>query len=343
VNAAGAKPGIAARVKRRLIRLARRITGLKDPRLEITLVRELERACAARGATPFIPYAAPYQWANACHDLFEAGRLDVSEYAARSLHARYPGIPYLAKLAAFFDAAPRGAPVPLPFHDDPSAEIQLVQRPGCEKVLLCFCAAEGTLGLPLNFVHQWLGRLPVSLVYIKDFQNLSGGGGYPALAPDRSAAIAALRRIAAELGGKEIYGFGVSLGGFAALYYGLALEAVAILCLCGATDYTRDFVETLGPIPKAYLNLCNQAPDFLVSLRASCAAARDRTRVLMAYSALYPRDRLQAERLAGLSNVQLIPVSYAQHNVIDPLVRRREFSPLLSRLVTTEPPTAYVG
>jgi hypothetical protein len=311
--------------------------GIESPRLEIQLVRELEFAHANGIAPAAVPHAAAYQWANACHDLFESGRIDVTGYAAACLHARYPEIPYLAKLAALFDAVPYDAPAPITFTDDPAAEVQIVRRPGAEKVMLCFCAAEGTLGMPLNFVHQWLGRLPVSLVYIKDFQNLSGGAGFPTLGPDRDSAVVALRRIVSEIDGKIVYSFGVSLGGYAALYYGLKLEAASVLSLCGAADYTPQFVSTIGPMPKAYLDLRERAPDYLKSLRDSCIASTDRTRVLWVYSARFPRDRMQAERIAGLPNVELIAVDYGQHNVIDPLIRRGEFSPLLNRFLAIEP------
>jgi hypothetical protein len=50
-------------------------------------------------------------------------------------------------------------------------------------------------------------------VYIKDFRNLGGGGGFPTLGPDRAAAITGLQRIAGEVNGDRIYTLGVSLGG----------------------------------------------------------------------------------------------------------------------------------
>ena len=202
--------------------------------------------------------------------------------------------------------------------------------------MLCFCAGKGTLGLPANFIHQWLGRLPASLVYIKDFRDLSGGCGFPTLGPDRASAIAAFRRIANELGGKRIYTLGVSFGGYAALYYGLQLEAISVLCLGGATDNTPEFVNTQGPVPPAYLRLWDRAPDYARNLREICESALHTTRILIAYSAGYPRDRQQAERVAGLPNVELVQVDYAQHNVVEPLIRQREFLPLLYRFLSTE-------
>jgi pimeloyl-ACP methyl ester carboxylesterase len=203
-------------------------------------------------------------------------------------------------------------------------------------VLLCFCAAQGTLGLPLNFIHQWLGRLPTSLVYIKDFRNLCGGCGFPSLGSDRTLAVAAFRYIARRLGGKKVYALGVSSGGYAAVYYGLELQAISILSFSGAVDYTPEFVNSLGPPSKDYLNLCRYAPDYLTNLRDACASAAYKSRILIAYGAGQPRDRRQAERLARLPNVELVGVDYAQHNVVDPLIRERKFMPLLHRFFAGE-------
>src|SRR5579859_7341783 len=100
-------------------------------RLEVALVRELELAHSLGVAPAVVPHAAPYQWANACHDLFEAGRIDVLEYSARHLHGIYPELTYLATLVALFDGIPRHLPPPLAFSDDAAAEIQIVRRADC--------------------------------------------------------------------------------------------------------------------------------------------------------------------------------------------------------------------
>jgi hypothetical protein len=241
------------------------------------LVDELEAACAA-GRAPAFRRASPNQWGNACHALWEAGRIDVVEFSTRALHEKFPELDYFRTLVAYFDALPRDPPSALAFADDPAAEIQIVRRPNCDRVILCFCAMNGTLGLPLNFVHQWLGRLPASLVYIKDFRNLRGGCGFPTLGPDRASAITAFRRVANDLGAVNIYTLGVSLGGFAALYYGLELEAVAVLSLAGATDYTPSFVHTLGPVLDDYLEMCERAPEYATDLSVPLSTARNSAR-----------------------------------------------------------------
>jgi hypothetical protein len=291
----------------------------------------------ASGVVPPLGEASPHQWAMACHEMFEAGNVEVLEYAARHLHEAYPDVDYLATMVAWFDAVPRHLPPPLAFRDQRGAEVQIVQNNGSEAVLLCFCAAQGTLGLPLDFVHQWLGRLPVSLVYIKDFRDLSGALGFPPLAPDRAGSIVALRRIAAELGGKRIYTLGVSLGGYAAMYYGLELGATGILNLAGATDLTLDFVNQIGSVPWVYSSLLRLAPDYAKNLRDAYVAAGQGPRTLIAFNSGFPRDRQQAERMAGVPNVELIALtSAAKHNVVDELIRQGKFADLLQRLLAGE-------
>jgi acyl-CoA synthetase (AMP-forming)/AMP-acid ligase II/acyl carrier protein len=306
----------------------------QTPSSRITaLVDELETAYAA-DRTPAFRRASPNRWGNACHALWEAGRIEIVEFAARALHEKFPGLDYFRTLVAYFDALPSDPPPALAFADDPAAEIQIVGRPNCDKVILCFCAMNGTLGLPLNFVHQWLGRLPASLVYIKDFRNLRGGCGFPTLGPDRDSAITAFRRVANNLGAINIYTLGVSLGGFAALYYGLELKASAVLSLAGATDHTPSFVRTLGPVSDDYLEMCERAPEYASDLSGPLTRACNRPRVLLVYSDRHSDDRRQAERIAGLSRVKLIAVHSAHHNVVDPLVRERTLLPLLQEFLS---------
>ena len=102
----------------------------------------------------------------------------------------------------------------------------------------------------------------------------------------------------------------------------------------GATDYTPDFVNSLGPVSKAYLNIRERAPDYARNLRDSYGSTAQKPRVMIAYSAGQPRDRRQAERFAGLPNVELVAVDYDQHNVLDALVRSGNFLPILRRLLS---------
>src|SRR5262249_4771907 len=124
------------------------VVGARAEPPRIALIVEIERARAA-GTSPNLEQWSPYQWAAACHDLWEAGRIELLEHAVRLLSPEYPDIEYLQSLVALFDGLPRHEPPPLDFCDDPAAEVQVVRRAGCDRVLIAFCAREGTLGLPV--------------------------------------------------------------------------------------------------------------------------------------------------------------------------------------------------
>lgn len=306
------------------------------------LVGELEITCAA-GVPPDYKKASPYLWANACHKILEAGRMEILEYAARHLHDAYPDLEYLKTLVAWFDAIPRHLPPPLAFRDDPKAEIQVVVRSGCDSVLFCFCAAQGTLGVPVNLSHEWLGRLPVTLVYVKDLRNLHGARGYPTLGADREASVKALGCLAKSLGGVQIYTLGVSQGGYPALYYGLRLGAQGVLNIAGLTDLTHEFNERLSS-RAGYLDVIGSAPDYALSMREFYRSAERRPRVLLAFGAGAAHDRRHAEQMEGLRGVDLIAVdNYAPHNVVDPLMQRQDYLDLLYRLLSLAELSEEIG
>jgi hypothetical protein len=303
--------------------------------MQIALMQEFDTAFLSRAIPGVKEKASPYQWANTCHELFEAGRIDLVEYAARYLHVIYPELTYVSTLVSLFDAMPSHLPPPLHFRDDPEAEIQVVRRLNCRDALLCFCARHGTLGFPLNFIHLWLGRLPVSVVYVKDLRELYGGHGYRSLGSDRESTVSGLRRLLAQgLGAERIYTLGVSGGGYPALYYGLKIGANAALTLSGQTDLTPEFNDRHGPVSRAYQNFLQRIPDYAKDLREIYQATDRRPRVLMAYCDGHSRDRHQAQQFAELSNVELVPMRGDRHNVLHPLIVRRQFLPLLNRLLS---------
>jgi acyl-CoA synthetase (AMP-forming)/AMP-acid ligase II/acyl carrier protein len=317
--------------------LAAQFDATMTPSLTLhELVEELGWAYAWR-RIPRYQEVSPFQWANACHELLVAGRIKVLEYAARNLRESHPDVKYIATLVAWFDAIPRQLPSPLRFFENADADVQIVRRADCDTVLFCFCAADGTLGVPLNLAHEWLGRLPVSLVYLKDFRNIYGASGYPTLGPDREAAVTALQQLAQNLGATRLFTFGVSLGGYAALYYGQRLGAQGVLSLGSSTDLTPEFIGQSPPLTRTYLDVIQQAADYAVNLRTIYQAAERRPSVLLAYSQQVEHDWLQAEQMAGLPGVHLIAVrNYIHHNVIDPLIQRQELLDLLMRLLSLE-------
>ena len=177
----------------------------------------------------------------ACEHLLETGRIAAAEQEIRRLHAALPSLPYAESMTRVFDAAREDSAPLLDFTDDPALDVNVARRPNCDRVLLVFCGLRNRPGLPTALIHEWLGRLPVSVVYLRDFRKSVGVLGYPSLGPDRRSSVEGLKRLVNDLGGRRIYTFGNSSGTFSALHYGLDLEARAVLCMSGPTTLTREF------------------------------------------------------------------------------------------------------
>ena len=87
--------------------------------------------------------------------------------------------------------------------------------------------------------------LPASVIYLRDFRNQFFLDGIPGLGVGLEASLAGLRKMLLELGAQRVLCFGVSVGAFAALSYGLQIRAARVAALCGAVTLERAFNEHL--------------------------------------------------------------------------------------------------
>ena len=92
----------------------KRLSAMPSASPHAVLAAELERASAS-GEPPALDRASFNQWGGACHELWEAGRIEATEFAARLLNQKFPEQPYPRTLVAYFDAMPRHLPAPLAF------------------------------------------------------------------------------------------------------------------------------------------------------------------------------------------------------------------------------------
>jgi hypothetical protein len=298
----------------------------------IGLDEVLERAF--RDATlPAYEQAGVRLWVLACNKILLDGQFDCFAYSVRHLHQAFPTTQALKTLFCVIENAPVG-PL-LPFKDDPSADIQIVTRRGCDVVLLAFCGQALRLGLPLDLVHLWLGRLPVNLIYLRDPKRLCGAAGFPSLGGCSQTSIEALKRKIADLGASRIVTYGTSSGGFPALYYGLALGAHSVLALAPTTNLSVEFQTSIGPVSDFVATVRSEFPKYGPDLRLLYRDASRPPRALLAYGADNARDSAQVENMAGLTTIELIPVEgVTDHNLVIPLIASGNFPGLLARLLS---------
>jgi hypothetical protein len=298
-----------------------------------TLLSEIESAFRERRA-PFSPLANIAEWCPALRETLVRGRLEPVLHAVDYLRAGFPTSDYLKRLCQIFARMPPADERYVPFHDLVWKDVQIVRRANSKTVMLVFCGRGEGGGLPLCMLHRWLGRLPVSLVYLRDFQVLFYLAGIPSLAKSRRATLDSLRRIVVSVGGQRSLCYGNSSGVYAALHYGLDLRSEAVLGLGGVTNVDADFNFHLRSA-NITARLNRELPGEAVDLHQAYRAAKRPPRARIVYAEHNWDDRLYAEHMRGLPTVtlQAVPDS-ASHNVIDDLICRGEYVGLLDWLVS---------
>jgi acyl carrier protein len=265
-------------------------------------------------------------WGRAIELLGSAGDLETAVRGVRTLRARYPQSEFARNMCELFDRMP-AAGGQLPFTDDVQAEVQIVPHPHAADVILLFCGGSHALGISLSAIHRWLGCLPASLVYLRDFRRSFYLQGLSSLGTNLDETLAALRRIVASLNGERVFCYGVSAGTYPALRYGLGLGAEAVIGLAGIIDL--DLTADMA-VRRTITRLRKELPDAATDLRRAYAAARRPPRAHLVYGEANWDDRLHAESLSGLPTVTLDPLpACTVHNVTAELIRRDQYEPLL--------------
>jgi hypothetical protein len=297
------------------------------------LLSEIEAAFRERRA-PFSPMADIAGWCAALRQTLVGGRLEPAIHAVDYLSRGFPTSDYLRRLRQIFELMPPADQTYLQFHDIVWNDVQIVPRENAKTVMLVFCGRGEGAGLPLCVMHRWLGRLPVTLVYLRDFQVLFYLAGIRSLGRNRRDTLDSLRRIVTSVGGQRTVCCGNSSGTFAALHYGLDLRSEAVLCLAGITNLATDFnfhLRSANMISRLHRELPGQAID----LRFAYRAAKRPPQARIVYAEHNWDDRLHAEYVAGLPTITLQAFSDSDgHNVIRDLIYRGEYVDLLDWLVS---------
>ena len=218
--------------------------------------------------------------------------------------------------------------------DDRTKEVQVTRSAGARATVVLTTGI--TFGnLPLTFVDTLFAAHGINVVYLRDFAKRAYLRGVSALGASEDETIAALKRMAAELGGKRLIAMGSSSGGFSALRVGALMGADAAVSFSGPTaiasflDQTRVSAWNPNFFVKAIMELEGDLPFDLVPL----LSRPSNTKFIQFYGADSPDDARQALRLEGLSGVTLLPVpGIGDHFVVDHMIGDGSFEALLANL-----------
>ena len=220
--------------------------GLNDKFVELGgdsfLAEVLSLALSERASIQFLPSSldelgSPREIAHLIESREVApGWLDIDEYA-RSPKADMSMLKAWRTVLRHLPAAANN------FIDDPDKDLQVLPAgAGTEAdgapIVFVFCGHGQRLGIPLNMIHRWLGRIGAHVVYLKDFRKLFYVKGVASLGADYTTSVTALRRLVDKFTARSVHCMGDSAGAYGALQMGLDLGAQSVLCLAGPTDLT---------------------------------------------------------------------------------------------------------
>lgn len=246
----------------------------------------------------------PAHWVLACETLVERLQFAAIDDILPRLAEVFPDQSYFSNMAGVMARLPAPATGHEPFRDDRQADIQVVRCPGSDTVLFCFCGAGERLGLPLDLIHRWLSHMPVHIVYLRGYWPLEVDRGRPYAGADPATALATLKGLRTGLGARHTLCWGNSIGGYAALKFGLDLEARSVLAMAAKTDLSQG----ISGGKRLYSG---------ADLRLDYEAAAVTPRACLVYAAQHDIDRQHAEHFAGLPGITLWPLPDAKgHNAL---------------------------
>jgi hypothetical protein len=190
---------------------------------------------------------------------------------------------------------------------------------GATDALIVFTPHDGDFWISINLLHHHLKAFPWHIVYLRDAKGCFHMAGLHGLGDDYPACLTGLNTLLDGLGVQNIYTMGGSVGGYAALRYGLDLKARGVLAFSAAS--------TLEPStwPEAYrpalVPIRDKVPHMAVELDHLYRIAEQRPRTLLCYGDQSDFDVAQANRMTGIEGVRHIPIAgYANHDAISYMV-----------------------
>jgi pimeloyl-ACP methyl ester carboxylesterase len=203
---------------------------------------------------------------------------------------------------------------------------------GAEDALVVFTPPGGDFWISINLLHHHLKPFPWHIVYIRDAKRCFHMAGVNGLGEDYAASLEGLRALVSRLGARNTYCIGGSIGGYAALRYGLDLRAKAVLGFSAIasldpSDWPEGLRPALNPITRI-------APHMRADLDDLYRAAADRPRTLLCYGAASEFDLRHTERMRAVGDIIEIPIAgYTDHDAISYMVVKQKM-PLIHAWLT---------
>lgn len=322
--------------------------AITDPRRRETLLPLLESLASGEGDNvvaaalyllsalsarrgPRLDLVSPLAWTSALQWLFEDRPPELLRPISRRLLERFPDAMYLREVDRILAAAPPRLPT-VRFRDRLGAAVQLAiaPQPDVTALLVCFSGVTGQIGMPVNYFHRWVSRLPAHVLYLRDRTEAFFSSGIAEIGSDWTSLLEFIRGLAGALGVERLAVYGSSMGGFPAIRAGVELQAPRIVSMSGTAEHER---------PERRADPASQDPEaarrrWAQTICALLTASPSPVEIACVFGAGNRADAADAQALAGLPGIRLVPLpGYRRHNAGIHLAMTNRIEHVLSWLV----------
>jgi hypothetical protein len=216
----------------------------------------------------------------------------------------------------------------------PIAQPFRVSPPAARDVVLVFLGVGARFLMQIASLHPFLAPFGHHVLYLRDMQWSVFLRGIDGLGASYDESVARLRDVCRGLGDHDprIYCYGASMGGFAALRYGLDLGARRVLAIetmttlrgdvCRAQD-ERWLADKLGPLA--------------LDLRALYLQHPAPPPATLYYGADNRRDALHAERFADVPGARVVPIAGSgDHDCLGKLMGEGRLPEILTEFLSDD-------
>jgi tetratricopeptide (TPR) repeat protein len=176
--------------------------------------------------------------------------------------------------------------------------------------LLVFTGLADKAMVPIELVDRFCAAEGHSSIYLRDAGRSAYIAGVPALSGDFEGTLVALAALLEQYETQKLLCLGTSLGGFAAIRYGIRLKAERVMGASAPTNITSDFIANIGD-DRGQLVARRLQRSFTagqLDLRPEVAAENGRCKIDLWFGDKYPIDANHASYLSGCAGVNQFPI-----------------------------------
>lgn len=190
---------------------------------------------------------------------------------------------------------------------------------GSRTAILFFTGFAFKTGAPFSLIDRYFAGHDLAIGSLMDRTGCLCWNGVKNLGGSFEEATGNLSAVLSGQGIRATYTFGVSAGGTAAMTYGSRIGAERALSFAGPSDVRETFLERVQDHRSRHMirRLNRRLSDQELNVRAWLEEAPQRCPISAFFCENEPGDRIQAENIAHLDEVELVPVRhYHSHECV---------------------------